>query len=755
MNYLKAYLLRTSIMTAKVGLSGFSLSLFSIALLTAGHSWATDIASRHDSPDRRADAVLRAMTLDEKIALVHTPFAYIIGSPVSKPEGAVGSAAYAPGVPRLGIPALQESDASLGVTNPFNVRPGDNATALPSSMALAATFEPKLARKSGEMVGTEAHAKGINVMLAGGVNLTREPRNGRNFEYLGEDPLLAGQMAGNSIAGIQSKHVVSTIKHYALNAQETGRVMVSSDINKGAARESDLLAFELAIEKGKPGSVMTGYNRINGEYASQNAFLINHVLKGDWRYKGWVMSDWGATHSTKKAALAGLDQQSGENLDPKVFFGEPLKKAVQEGSVPQERLDDMVKRILRSLFAVGAIDHPAKAASIDYDAHAQVAKAVAEQGIVLLKNANKQLPLSSKAKRIVVIGSHADVGVLSGGGSSQVTPLGSVTIQVPSPDNTSTANMVYHPSSPLKAIQAEAPNAQVVFNSGEDIQQAVKLVQGANAVIVFAQQWTTESADVKDLSLPDNQNMLIEAVAKANPKITVVLETGGPVKMPWLDKVPAVVEAWYSGSKGGEAIASVLFGRINPSGRLPITFPQDEAQLPRLTMRDPATTTSSPGAERKGLFSESYNIEGADVGYKWYERESKKPLFPFGYGLSYTTFSYSNLSAELRGSKLVLGMDVTNRGQLKGIDTPQFYIGNSSKYNGFTSRLVGWDRIELKPGKTKRVTVTVDPRLVARFDEKVNAWHIKAGNYRVSAGANAMERPLKAQVRLNEKYLAP
>ncbi|WP_312600604.1 MULTISPECIES: beta-glucosidase family protein [Pseudomonas] len=741
-------------MTTKVGLSGFSLSVLSAALLTAGHSWAVEAASRHDSPDRRAEAVVSAMTLDEKIALVHTPFGYPVGdSP--KPEGAIGSAAYAPGVPRLGIPALQESDASLGVTNPYDIRPGDNATALPSSMMLAATFDPKLARKGGEMVGTEAHAKGINVMLAGGVNLTREPRNGRNFEYLGEDPLLAGQMAGNSIAGIQSKHVVSTIKHYALNAQETGRVMVSSDINKGAARESDLLAFELAIEKGRPGSVMTGYNRINGEYASQNTYLINQVLKGDWKYKGWVMSDWGATHSTEKAALAGLDQQSGENLDPEVFFGEPLKQAVQEGRVPQERLDDMVKRILRSLFAVGAIDHPAKATSIDYDAHAQIARTVAEQGIVLLKNANSQLPLSSKARRIVVIGSHADVGVLSGGGSSQVTPLGSVKVPSPYPDNAFIANMVYHPSSPLKAIQAEAPNTQVVFDSGEDPQQAAKLAQGADAVIVFAQQWTTESLDVKSLSLPDNQDALIEAVAKANPKTTVVLETGGPVKMPWLDKVPAVVEAWYSGSRGGEAIASVLFGRVNPSGRLPITFPQDETQLPRPIMRDPATTTSNPGEERKGLFSENYNIEGADVGYKWYEREGKKPLFPFGYGLSYTTFSYSNLSAELRGSKLVLGMDVTNRGQLKGIDTPQFYIGNASSQNGFTSRLVGWDRVELKPGKTKRVTVTVDPRLVARFDEKVNAWHIRSGNYRVSAGANALERPLKAQVRLTEKYLAP
>jgi len=425
------------------------------------------------------------MTIDEKISLLHTQvgFPFPIGN-TPKPDGAVGSAGYAPGVPRLGIPALQESDASMGVANPSNIRPNDNATALPSSMMLAATFDPDLAYRGGKVIGTEAHAKGINVMLAGGVNLVREPRSGRNFENLGEDPLLAGVMGGYSIKGIQSKHVVSTIKHYALNAQETGRVAVSSDIKEGAARESDLLAFELAIEKGQPGSVMTSYNQYNGTYTSENAFLINQVLKGDWKYKGWVMSDWGATASTEKAALAGLDQESGENLDPVIYFGEPLKQAVQEGRVSQERLDDMAMRVVRSLFAVGAVDHPPKLTDINFKAHAKVAKATAEQGIVLLKNDRNQLPLSRTLRRIVVIGSHADAGVLSGGGSAQVTPIGSLVL----PAGSDYVSQVYHPSSPLKAIQAEAPRAQVVYDSGEDIQRAARLAKGADAVIVFAQQ---------------------------------------------------------------------------------------------------------------------------------------------------------------------------------------------------------------------------------------------------------------------------
>ncbi|SER29773.1 MULTISPECIES: beta-glucosidase [Pseudomonas] len=732
--------------------SCFSLAIVGAALFNVDQGWAAHSTDHKDSADSRAEAAVKAMTIDEKISLLHTQvgFPFPIGN-TPKPDGAVGSAGYAPGVPRLGIPALQESDASMGVANPSNIRPNDNATALPSSMMLAATFDPDLAYRGGKVIGTEAHAKGINVMLAGGVNLVREPRSGRNFENLGEDPLLAGIMGGYSIKGIQSKHVVSTIKHYALNAQETGRVAVSSDIKEGAARESDLLAFELAIEKGQPGSVMTSYNQYNGTYTSENAFLINQVLKSDWKYKGWVMSDWGATASTEKAALAGLDQESGENLDPVTYFGEPLKQAVQEGRVSQERLDDMAMRVVRSLFAVGAVDHPPKLADINFKAHAKVAKATAEQGIVLLKNDRNQLPLSRTLRRIVVIGSHADAGVLSGGGSAQVTPIGSLVL----PAGSDYVSQVYHPSSPLKAIQAEAPRAQVVYDSGEDIQRAARLAKGADAVIVFAQQWTTEGVDVPDLSLPDNQDALIEAVAKANPRTTVVLETGGPVKMPWLNRVPAVLEAWYSGAKGGEAIAGVLFGSVNPSGRLPVTFLQDESQLPRPTMRDPSTTTSSPFVVPEEFFSENYNIEGADVGYKWYEREGKKPLFPFGYGLSYTQFKYSNLNAETRGSKLVLSMDITNRGRVKGIDTPQFYIENPSRKNGFTSRLVGWDRVELKPGHTKRVKVTVDPRLVARFDERLNSWHIHAGSYNVSAGANAMDRPHKVRVRLDERYLAP
>ena len=370
--------------------------------------------------EARARAAVAAMTLDEKIALVHTQFGVAFNHR-PKPDGALDSAGFNAGVPRLGITPLQETDAGLGVANPTS-KPFE-ATALPSGLAIGATFDPSFARAGGVLIGAEARARGFDVMLAGGANLARDPRNGRNFEYLGEDPLLTGVMAGATIDGIQSQGVISTLKHFALNDQEAGRVMLDARLAEAAARESDLLAFEIALERGRPLAVMTSYNRFNGTFASENAFLITDVLKRDWRYDGWVMSDWGATHSTEAAALAGLDQESGENLDTGVFFGAPLKAAVEAGRVPPARLDDMVTRILRARFRAAAVTPSIPA--VDWARHRATTEAIARNGIVLLKNEGA-LPLSRALRRILVVGEHADVGVLSGGGSSQVVPLGSL-----------------------------------------------------------------------------------------------------------------------------------------------------------------------------------------------------------------------------------------------------------------------------------------------------------------------------------------
>lgn len=321
------------------------------------------------TPDQRAELVLKAMTQDEKFRLIRVDFGDTENGHVMAP-GALGSAGYGPAIARLGLPAIQESDAGLGVAKPLKL----GATALPSGLATAASFDPALAWAGGAMIGGEAHHRGFNVMLAGGMDLVRDPRNGRNFEYAGEDPLLAGLIAGNAVAGIQSQHLVSTIKHYAFNDLETGRTTVSSDIGKAAARESDLLAFEIAIATGHPGSVMCSYSRVNTVYACENAWLLDDVLKRDWHYPGFVMSDWGAVHSAAKSALAGLDQESaGETFDKEVYFDQPLRAAVASGEVPQSRIDDMARRILRSLFAAGVMDHPATRSPIDFAADRKVA----------------------------------------------------------------------------------------------------------------------------------------------------------------------------------------------------------------------------------------------------------------------------------------------------------------------------------------------------------------------------------------------
>jgi beta-glucosidase len=611
-------------------------------------------------PDARAGELVARMTLDEKVGLLHSQ----VGFPLSgeTPEGAAGSAGYTPGVPRLGIPAMQETDAGLGIGNPRDVRPGDRATAFPASLMWGATFDRELARRCGAAVGVEARAKGFNILLAGGANLVREPRNGRNFEYVSEDPLLTGVVAGESIAGAQSAGVVCTLKHFALNAQETGRHGISSDIGEAAARASDLLAFELAIEIGRPGAVMTGYNRFNGEHCGESEFLLDTVLKGEWSFPGFVMSDWGATHSTVKAALAGLDRQSGEELDGEVHFGAPLKAAVEAGEVPEGRLDDMVHRILRSLIDAGALDER-PTPEIDFEAHTDLALQIAEQGIVLLKN-DGVLPLAPG--RVAVYGGEADRGVLSGGGSSQVSPPGSIQDD-PLPEPEHWVRRTLHPSSPLDALP------------GAEWEAA-----GAEVAVVFATQWMREAADASGLSLPGAQDELIREVAARHARTVVVLETGGPVRMPWLDEVDAVVQAWYPGIRGGEAIARVLTGAVNPSGRLPVTFPTGEDQLPRPVL------DAGPNVD--------YDVEGADVGYRWFAREGHAPLFPFGFGLSYTTFEYGPVVVD----GATLSVEVTNTGDREGIETPQFYVGG---------RLAGWARLRLGPGETARATATVDPRI--------------------------------------------
>ncbi|WP_375287078.1 glycoside hydrolase family 3 protein, partial [Sphingomonas sp.] len=415
-------------------------------------------------PDARAAKTLAAMTTDEKIDLLHGPMPSFV-PPAKRPADMILGAGYIAGVKRLGIPPLNESDASLGVANLGNKRAGDVATALPSGLAIASGWWPEQAERAGAMIGGEARAKGFNVLLAGGVNLTRETRNGRNFEYLGEDPLLAGTLAGYGIRGVQSARIISTIKHFALNAQETGRNSVDAVLEEAALRESDLLAFQIAMEIGRPGSVMCAYNRVNGEFACENDFLLNQVLRRDWGFKGFVMSDWGAVHSTR-AITKGLDQQSGEQIDGKPYFSKLLRDELAAGTVPMSAVDTAASRILRTMYAYGLVDHPiVSAATIDYAANAAVAQQTAEAGIVLLKNEGGLLPIATSVKRIAVIGGHADIGVLSGGGSSQVRPVGGPALEVRPANKLAAAfaSITYTPSSPLVALREALPHATIDY----------------------------------------------------------------------------------------------------------------------------------------------------------------------------------------------------------------------------------------------------------------------------------------------------
>ena len=707
---------------------------------------------------QRAQKLVARMTEDEKFAWLSGPMAIPLTDEL-KAQGAIGSAAFYPGIPRLGIPAMQQADASLGISNIGGVRPGDHATGLPSSLLLGATFNRQLAHDSGALVGREAKAKGFNVQLAGGANLIREPRGGRNFEYISEDPLLTGVLAGHSVAGIQAQGVVSTVKHFVANGQETGRVMVSANLDEAALRESDLLAFQIALEIGKPGAVMPGYNLVNGDYASENAFLLQQVLKDEWGYPGWVMSDWGATHSTVKAVLAGLDVQSGANLDDAHYFGQALRDAVRAGQVLQSRIDDMVARILTGLISVGALDQALlddRTQPIDFSQHKLIAQRQAEEGIVLLTNRNATLPLPQRLGRLLIVGERADHGVLCGGGSSAVTPIGS--LQLP---GTSIMGMdvakVIQPSSLVTAIEEESGARDVVFVGGTDRQQVMDAARKADAVIVFAQEWRSEGLDAVGLALPDDQDALIAAIAGVNPATIVVIQSGGPVTMPWRDNVAAILAAWYPGSGGGPAVAGVLFGRVNPSGRLPVTFPASEAQLPRPEQIDPETTTSNPATPRKGaIIPLDYDIDGSDVGYRWFAREGHQPLFPFGFGLSYTTFELAGLRVGVDG-RYTASVEVTNTGARTGAVVVQIYVARQGA-DGFVKRLAGFTKTTLAAGKRGSVDIDLEPRILARYQVGGDApgFAIESGVYRVWAAQHAGDDALWQDIAIDEaRRIAP
>jgi beta-glucosidase len=695
------------------------------------------------SPDARADLVVKELTLDEKIQLVHG-----IGWGPLKPGSPIppdnnGGAGEVLGIARLGIPAVQEADSAVGIR--MAAPQARYATLLPSMLAAASSWDPQAAQLYGSVIGRELRAQGYNHSIGGGVNLARDPRNGRLFEYAGEDPLLAGVMVGHVIRGVQDNHIMGDIKHFAFNDQETGRTVVDAHISSKAGHESDLLAFELGLRIGQPSSVMCSYNKVNGDWSCENDWLMNHVLKDSWHFPGFVVSDWDGTHSTEKAARAGLDvQMPGEE-----YFGEPLKQAVIAGRVPLQRLDDMVHRLLRSMFSAGVIDHPPSPRSVvDPFRGREDAQRIAEESIVLLKN-DGTLPLRAAVHSIAVIGAHADVGVLSGGGSAQVDPPGGNAISPGTP--TRWGEALYFPSPPLRYIREHAPGAEVHFDLGTDVPSAVSLAKSADIAVVFADQYMSEGGDAPTLSLPNRQNELIAAVAAANPHTVVVLITGNPVSMPWINQVASVMEAWYPGIAGGQAIANLLFGTVVPSAKLPITFAKSADDLPHRSIFGAAQGGAGSlghwvsDDQPRQTFVADY-VEGVRFGYKWFDSEGKEPLFPFGHGLSYTRFRYRDLHVDLKQKAVTFTID--NVGGVKGTEIAEVYVELPKASGEHFRRLAAWQRVELNVAQQKALTVPLEPLAMATFNDKKDAWTWASGKYTVLVGGSSRDLPLKAEAAL-------
>ena len=674
--------------------------------------------------------MLSLMTQPEKLQLVqggvttNNTYGYTV------PRGAAG---WVPGNTRLGIPELYLADGSVGVGN--GVGP---ATALPSSLANAASWDLSEATKYGNIIGTELADYGINVNLGGNINLIgRDPRDGRSFETKGEDPILAGKIAAAQLKAIQAQHIIGDIKHFAFNDQETGRTTANALIDERSGRESDLLAFEIGIKDSGVQSVMCSYNLTNGQYDCENEYLLNQVLKGDWNFPGFVMSDWWATESTVNAALNGLDQEQ-----PNQQFFSTLGAAITNSQVPQSRLDNMVQRILRAMYAVGLFDNPQNMQTPNFAADAAVAQELEESGAVLLVNNNNLLPLNAATiKSIAVISGHADTSVLSGGGSAQVQPNGGGLVGPTQPCPPCWAQVIWDQSAPLQAIKAMAPNATVTFNDGTDQAAAAALAQSSQVAIVFVTQWASEgmdepgidisATDADPITYPESQTALVQSVVAANPNTIVVLENGGPVYVSSAKQAGALLEAWYPGQNGGPAIADLLFGKTNPSGKLPVTFPLDDTQLPRPSIPQP-TADGLP-------FAVNYT-EGLNVGYKYFDANNLTPWFPFGFGLSYTTFTMTNATLvnnlnAATNPNFQVTFTLTNTGARAGAEVPQVYLGMPAALNEPPKRLVGWQKVPLNAGAAQQITIEVDQndssQPMSYWNTATESWTVSPGIYTV------------------------
>ena len=650
-------------------------------------------------PQQRAAELIAAMTLDEKISQLHL-------QPDAQHQR------FVPPIPRLGVPGFRIANGPAGM-GPADDKPQKPATALPATMALASTFDPDLARRYGRLIGTETRALAHNVSEGPDINMARVPRNGRTFEGMGEDPVLAGELAAADIRGIQENGTIAEVKHFAANNQETQRHTIDEIIDERTLNEIYLPQFERAVTEGHAGSVMCAYPRINGVFSCENPALLQDTLRERWGFPGFVQSDWGAAHSTVGSANAGMNL---EMIDG-TWYGDAMKKAVEAGQVSERRVDELLLPRFRTMFAFGQFDHPPVAAPLPAGDDA-AAREFAERGMVLLRNEHAQLPLpASRVRSIALIGPYATKAKTGGGGSSAVIP-------------TSTLD-------PLAGLRARVPAAAVTLDDGSDPARAAALARTADVSVVMVGDDETEGKDRPSLALAGTQNALVSAVAAANPHTVAVVKSGGPVLMPWAGSVPAILQAWYPGQQDGAAVAAVLFGDVNPSGKLPITFPAADADTPA------NTPGQFPGVDGVARYS-----EGLQIGYRWFDAQGKAPLFPFGYGLSYTTFAFSGLSVRNTGDGALVSFTVRNTGDRAGADVAQVYSAFPTSAGEPPRQLKAFARVDLAPGQSKRVTLRLDARDFSVWDTGTHGWRAVPGVFTVSVGDSSRSLPLSAPVRI-------
>ena len=675
--------------------------------------------------EARVDDLLARLTLDEKISLVHA-----------------GSKFSTPAIPRLGIPERWMSDGPMGVREDISRDSWNDAghtydfsTAMPAGICLASTWDPGLAHEEGQAIGEEARARGKDIMLGPAVNIYRTPLCGRNFEYFGEDPFLAGRMAVGYIQGEQSQDVSSCVKHFALNNQEFERGSIDVEVDERALREIYLPAFRAAVQEGGVWSVMGAYNQFRNQHCCENDYLLNQILKGEWGFKGLVMSDWGGAHDTRECALNGLDLEMGSSQDyDNYYLAQPYQDLLKSGDLPMDGLDDKVRRNLRVMFATHVFDSDRATGSLDTPAHQAASRRVAEEGIVLLKN-NGILPLDpSRIHTIAVIGDNATRLQCHDGGSSRIKALYEV--------------------SPLQGlIKRAGEGVNIIFSQGyttnagpELAERAVAAAKMADVVIFIGglnkeAGGDSEGADRKSYKLPYGQDELIQKIEAANHKTIVVL-LGTPSEMDaWESRASAILQAWYGGMEGGTALSEILFGDVNPSGKLPCTIAKRLEDSPAHAMR------AYPGSDGVVTYS-----EGLLVGYRWFDTKKIEPQFPFGFGLSYTTFKYSDL-------KLVPGtgsndlvtaqFNLENTGDRPGAEIAELYVHEDRPHLTRPEKeLKGFKRIYLQPGEKQAITIPLGQGAFAYYDPAKKSWVAQKDQFTILVGSSSQDLRLDADFAL-------